>query len=140
MPATPGNPAEPNGPTYKILLVDDNAQDHDVYPDAFSDTGKNVEVKKFIHGEALFTYLQQLDASAYPNVIVLDQVSGPPPAIDILKQLKNDPRYVRIPVIIHSSILSKQLKEELLKDGAEEFTESKSVMEAVKKFVHQLRN
>ena len=137
MIATPGNPPEPSSTTFKILLVDEAAADRQVLV-SFTDAGKQFEVIKFLLGESLFTYLQQIDPSSYPNVIVLDRVSGTLSAFDILQKLKNDPKYVHIPVIIHSSILSAELKAELLKDGAEEFTESGSVMEAVKKFIHQL--
>ena len=139
MIATPGYPAESGNTAFKILLVDDAAEDRNVLA-SFTDAGKQFEVIKFFLGETLFTYLQQIDQSLYPNVIVIDRVSGTLSAFDILQKLKSDPKYVHIPVIIHSSILSAELKAELLKDGAEEFTDSGSAMEVVKKFVHQLNH
>ena len=135
----PGQP-EPSSSTFKILLVDAAAADYEDFADAFKDTGNQIEVIKFFLGETLFTYLQEIEPASYPNIIVLDHVSGTLSAFDILQQLKSDPKYARIPVLIHSTILSAELKEELLKEGAEELREKESMLDALKQYVQQLRD
>ena len=139
MIATPGKRPEPSSTTFKILLVDGVAANYEDFADAFKDTGNQIEVIKFSLGETLFTYLQEIEPASYPNIIVLDQVNGTLSAFEILQQLKSDPKYVHIPVLIHSTILSAELKEELLKDGAEELREKESMLDALKQYVQRLR-
>ena len=61
-----------NGIPFSILIVEDDEDDRWIIDQAFIEIGYEAEVKKFINGEALFHYLEKIDNSVYPSLIVLD--------------------------------------------------------------------
>jgi len=107
-----------DGLPFSILAVDDDEDDRLIIDEAFKEIGYEAEVKKFIDGYALLRYLKEIDASAYPSLIVLDNTLDRLKATDILSSLKNDPRYAHIPVIFYTGSLSPAKKQELLSKGA----------------------
>src|SRR5688572_22114262 len=127
------------GTVYKIVFVDDEAESREI--DQFlSDIGRQFDVVNITNGRSLFEYLHKTDESLFPNVIVLDRISGEMNALDILQQLKKNAELAKIPVIIHSCILSDRLKTELLEDGAEEMRQTKSVLDALKQLLSRQNN
>jgi hypothetical protein len=56
------------GIPFEILLVDHDADDRFFMDEAFKQVGYEAEVKKFITGEHLFRYLEQIDPSLYPSL------------------------------------------------------------------------
>src|SRR5687768_952270 len=98
-----------NGIPFEILLVDDDEDDRLFIDEAFQDIGYAAEIKKFKNGAALLRYLEQIDPSLYPSVIVLDNCIEGMNATDIIKKIKDNILYAKIPIIIYSSLLSPQM-------------------------------
>ena len=111
------------GLPFEILIVDDDEDDRYFINEAFIEIGYGAEVKKFITGKDLLHYLQQIDQSLYPSLIVLDDQLPGLDSLDILSILKADPLYRHIPVIVYSGILSPARKKELLIHGAHAYIE-----------------
>ena len=61
-----------DGLPFTILVVDDDPDDRELIDEAFKEIDYEAEVKKFIDGKALITYMQQVSPSMYPSLIVLD--------------------------------------------------------------------
>lgn len=106
------------GIPFSILIVEDDPDDRVIIDEAFIEIGYEPEVKKFINGEMLLRYLEKIDNSLYPSLIVLDNTLPKMNAADLLKILKADPRFKKIPIVIYSTTISPQKKEELMALGA----------------------
>src|SRR5215213_5483281 len=117
-----------NGIPFTILIVEDDEDDRWIIDQAFKEIDYEAEVKKFINGEMLFNYLEQVDRSLYPSLIVLDNTLPTLNAADILSMLKKDPRYTKIPVVVYSSSMSPQKRDSLLAMGAHGCMEKGSMM------------
>ena len=75
------------GLPFSILVVDDDADDRMNIDEAFQEIGSEAEVKKFIDGEGLLRYLEEIESSVYPSLIVLDHTLTVLEAADILPQI-----------------------------------------------------
>ena len=105
----------------KILLVEDSKPIRIENGSALHEAGYDVICAE--DGEAALEMAQEKK----PDLILLDMIlpkmSGP----QVLKQLKQDPKTAKIPVVVVSSLTEKN-REKLMEDGAEDYIEKNSVM------------
>jgi response regulator RpfG family c-di-GMP phosphodiesterase len=104
-----------NGLPYSIVMVEDDEDDRIIIDEAFRQIGYEPQVKKFPEGEYLLNYLEHINPSQYPSLIVLDNTLPKLEASDMIAILKKNPLYKNIPVIIYTTIISPD-KEKQLKD------------------------
>ena len=102
---------------YRILLVEDDADDRYIMHQAFQELSFGDEVKMFSSGEELNTYLQHLSPSAFPELIVLDYNMPALNGAELAIQLKKQPGYKAIPVVLYSTGMSPKMKRDLLASG-----------------------
>jgi CheY-like chemotaxis protein len=107
-----------NGIPFSILVVEDDADDRLILDEAFKQIGYEAEIKKFISGEEMLLYLEKIDATLYPSLIILDNTLPKLDASEILSILKKNPLYKNIPVVIYTTAISPRKKESLLALGA----------------------
>jgi CheY-like chemotaxis protein len=126
-----------NGLPFSIVVVEDDEDDRVFIDDAFKEIDYVNNVKKFIDGKMLFDYMEKIDASLYPSLIVLDNTLPKLDAADILTLLKNNGAYQHIPVVVYTTLLPPSKGESLMKLGAyacfEKGTSMDSIVELVKK-------
>src|SRR5215207_6174600 len=120
-----------NGLPFTILIVEDDADDRFIIDEAFKQIGYEAEVKKFMSGESLFRYLNEIKTNVYPSLIVLDNTLPKMDASDILLLLKKDTRFHKIPVVVYTSTASPQKKEQPLAHGAYACIEKGALMDEV---------
>lgn len=106
------------GLAFSILVVDDDEDDRALIDEAFMEIGAGAEVKKFTDGKMLFRYLEQVEPSLYPSLIVLDNTLPELDATDIISRLKAHTGYKDIPVVIYTTALSPVKEQKLLSLGA----------------------
>jgi CheY-like chemotaxis protein len=128
------------GIPFSILIVEDDDDDRVIIDEAFIEIGYEAEVKKFINGEMMLHYLEKIGPSLYPSLIVLDNTLPKLNATKILGLLKKDPRFSAIPVIIYSTSISPQKKQELLSKGAYACIEKASLMHDVVALAKELKS
>jgi CheY-like chemotaxis protein len=128
------------GLPFPILLVDDDEDDRIIIDEAFTQIGCQAHIKKFINGKALLDYLEKIDPSTFPSLIVLDNTLPAPNAIDVLSILKSNSRLKSIPVIVYTSSLPPSKKERLLAKGAFACIEKGSTAKAIIGFAKDLRD
>jgi CheY-like chemotaxis protein len=104
--------------TFKILVVEDDADDRYILDEAFTIIEYQAEIKKFTDGEHLLEYLAKIEQSQYPSLIVLDNWLPKLDALSMLLLLKQGPLYKNIPVIVYGTEISPQRKNKLLSMGA----------------------
>ena len=106
------------GLPFHILVVEDDPDDRLIIDEAFKEIGYEGEVKKLPDGDYLLQYLETIEPSLYPSLIVLDNFLPKADALTILTQLKAHPAYKKIPVIVYTTAVSPMRKERLLAAGA----------------------
>jgi CheY-like chemotaxis protein len=128
------------GIPFLILIVEDDDEDREIIDEAFIEIGFEAEVKKFINGEMMLQYLEKLEASLYPSLIVLDNTLPKLNATEILVLLKKDQRFSAIPVIIYTTSVSPQKKQQLLSLGAYACIEKAALMHDVVTLARELKS
>jgi CheY-like chemotaxis protein len=129
-----------NGLPFSILLVDDDSDDREIIDEAFKEIGYDTEVKKFINGKALLHYLESVEPTLYPCLIVLDNTLPELDANDLLVLLKENPAYKDIPVVIYTTMLTPFKKEQLTSKGAYACLQKGSTMTEVIRLAEELRH
>jgi CheY-like chemotaxis protein len=102
---------------YRILLVEDDADDRYIMHQAFSELSFDGEVKMFCSGQELFGYLEQLPPQSLPGLFVLDYNMPAINGAELALFLRRHPLYQEIPVVLYSTGMSPKLKQELLQHG-----------------------
>lgn len=99
----------------KILLIEDDPFLIDIYQTKLKE--KNFEVFLAENGKEVFDILKEKK----PDLILLDIVLPYIDGWEVLKKIKNDPKFKDIKVIIMSNLSQKQEIEKGLKLGAEKY-------------------
>jgi len=128
-----------SGLPFTILVVEDDEEDRDIIDEAFKQIGYEAEVKKFIDGYSLFRYLEQLEPSVYPSLIVLDNSLPRLNVEDILRRIKEDDRFKNLPVVIYSGSVSESKKDRLMQMGAYNIIQKEGSMQAIVEIAQQLK-
>src|SRR6476620_4607456 len=120
-----------NGINFSILLVDDDAEDRQIIDEAFVEIDNACDIKKFVSGTDLLSYLEKVGPELYPSLIVIDYNMPGLSATELLGILKQNEAYKDIPVIIYSSHCTASKKAELQALGAYDFVEKGDTMKAI---------
>lgn len=86
--------------TLSILLIDDSAGECELFRQAMTHAGFNGQVDVSHDGRGAFAQLDQHSQSSEPALILLDLKLRGEEGIDVLKQFKQHPRYMLIPIVI----------------------------------------
>lgn len=108
---------------HKILVVDDDKEDHLILQEYFKDAGIEENLIRFAeNGRNALDYLSHLAADEeLPNLIVLDLNMPIMNGTQTLLYLKQEPRYKKIPVIIFSTSENENEKRKCLSFGATDY-------------------
>ena len=129
-----------HGITFSILVVDDDEDDRFILDEAFKEIGYDSEVRKFLSGEYLFKYLEKIDSSLYPALIVLDNTLPGMDATEIVSLLRNNAAYKEIPVVIHTTAISPEKQKTLSALGVEAVIVKGAEMNEIIKIARKLKN
>jgi CheY-like chemotaxis protein len=103
----------------KILMVDDDLEDRFLMEDSFKEIGVNDVLHFEENGENALNYLEQsFCMDSLPCLIILDLNMPKMNGTQILRLLKGNDKFIKIPVIIFSTSLNAIEKEECLRLGA----------------------
>jgi CheY-like chemotaxis protein len=106
----------------KILVVDDDLEDHLILLEYFKEMGNDQHVKFLENGQRAITYLEQLTEDCLlPKLIVLDLNMPILNGTQTLLQIKRDSRLKHIPIIIFSTSENENEKRKCLSFGALEY-------------------
>jgi CheY-like chemotaxis protein len=104
---------------YKILVVDDDYDDHLILFDYFKDAGIHEEVKFVDNGKKAIEYLEAIDnEDALPRLVIMDLNMPIQNGTQTLMQMKQSTRFRYIPVIIFSTSENDTEKRKCLSFGA----------------------
>src|SRR6187402_104913 len=105
----------------RILVVDDDIEDHLILREYFTEAGleKNVSFKE--NGEEAIAYLKSLPAKGLPQLIVLDLNMPLMNGMETLAILKDHSELKEIAVVIYSTSSSETEREKCLAMGATDY-------------------
>lgn len=129
---------------YRILLVEDDADDRYIMHQAFEELSFGDQVKMFSSGEDLNTYLNNLSSSGFPELIVLDYNMPALNGAELALSLKKHPEFQTIPVVLYSTGMSPKMQRDLLNAGVlhcyEKGMEYREVMKLAATFADLVNN
>lgn len=103
----------------KILLVEDDADDVELFGYALDDSAVICQLSVIMQGDQVISFLET--QPVLPDVIVLDLNLPRVPGRELLSLLKANPRYQTIPVVILTTTSAREEREACLALGAEQF-------------------
>ncbi|GGS11506.1 response regulator [Deinococcus sedimenti] len=87
-----------------VLLVDDNPADCTLAEEAFAALEQPVNIKIIQHGQDALHWLQaQARAGELPDVVILDVNMPGLSGLDVLREIRNDPEFRHLPVVMLST-------------------------------------
>ena len=124
----------------KILVVDDDKEDHLILQEYFSDSGIDKNVRFVENGIKALEYLEATDDNRLPKLIVLDLNMPLLNGSQTLLQLKQSSRLKNIPVIIYSTSESENEKRKCLGFGAIDYLVKPVTMEEGQRMVDRFKS
>ena len=113
-----------NGPT-TILMLEPDTDDRFITTSVISEFPYQLKLEFVNYGEEIFNYLGhcQEKGDALPSLILLSLTSRLQEGMDVLKQLKANPLYNHIPVIVLTGVKQTAVVKECYALGASSFIE-----------------
>jgi CheY-like chemotaxis protein len=102
---------------FRILLVEDDADDRYIMHQAFEELAFQEDVRMFSSGDQLLYYLEQLNPASFPELIVLDYNMPALNGAELALHLKKSEIFRSIPVVLYSTGMSPKMQQELLASG-----------------------
>lgn len=118
---------------HKIVLIDDDIEDHGIFNNSLHQL--NHQIKNFTSAKTALYYLNRLQRTDHPSIIVTDFEMAEMNGMAVLQIVKESPLLYHIPVIVYSSRMNNTLQQRLKASGAAGcFTKSKE-LEDLKEFL-----
>jgi CheY-like chemotaxis protein len=105
----------------KILLVDDDIDDMEMFADAVKQVEPEVQIEHSLNGKLAYEALQR--SSSLPNYMFVDLNMPVMGGVELLSVVKSNTRLKGIPVIIYSTTIRDQQRVQLKLNGADGFIE-----------------
>ena len=122
MPTQPENKKAAPGTNSKLILVgEDDLDDQEFLKEVFVSINESFSLIFASNGPQVLTLLENFDDEQLPCLIVLDYNMPGSNGAEILKELKNNPKYDSIPKIIWSTSGSDTYKDICLELGANDY-------------------
>jgi CheY-like chemotaxis protein len=123
----------------KILVVDDDKEDHMILHEYFTESGIDNNVLFVENGIKAMEYLNTTEDKELPKLVVLDLNMPLLNGSQTLLQLKQNMRLKNIPVIIYSTSESENEKRKCLSFGAIDYMVKPVTMEEGQRMVDKFK-
>lgn len=121
----------------KILLVDDDEDDRQIFTDIVRDVDPEAEVEYAENGLEMIARLDKMPHDELPGMIILDQNMPRMTGKESLIYLKESPRFNHIPTIVYSTYQVRDFYQECLELGAQDVVAKPDTMQAYREMVEQ---
>ncbi len=123
-----------------ILIAEDDADDRFLLESAFRENGFNDTLRFVENGIELMEYLQNGTEVKMPRFILLDLNMPKKDGREVLKEIKQNPDFKKIPVIIFSTTNNEQEMKRCYELGANSYITKPNSFESLIKTVAALRS
>jgi two-component system response regulator len=83
-----------------VLLIDDNPEDVRFARETLEESGQLGHLDVIADGEEAMEYLDNLSAEGMPDVILLDLYLPKKSGLEIMRVIKNDPKFKSTPIVL----------------------------------------
>lgn len=104
-----------------ILIADDDEEDLELMEEAILGTESNALLHKVKNGKALIEFLQKTNPNQLPHLIIMDYNMPELNGAEVLSQLRSQPHYSSIPVVVLSTSNAPLHQQECKANGASEY-------------------
>lgn len=104
-----------------ILIGEDDIDDQEFLKEIFASIDNTFSVVFASNGSGILHYLEEREEKQLPCLLILDYNMPELNGVQVLKELKNNPRYHSIPKIIWSTSRSAAYRDTCLKLGAQDY-------------------
>lgn len=128
---------------FRILIAEDDMDDRFLLKKAFEETGVNEEIAFVENGIQLMEYLQQsrqAQQQNYPKLILLDLNMPRMDGKQVLKILKEDPQFKKIPVVVFTTSRNEVIINKCYEMGANTYIIKPVSFEGLLSIVQQLKS
>lgn len=133
--------ANPEKRNYFLLLAEDDLDDQELIIELIGQIDKRWRVGRTFNGHQALRYLDRLQPSAYPDLILLDYKMPGLTGEEVLDQLAIQKKYQAIPKVILTSTQPGLEKERCLAAGAAQYlVKSQKASEMKAMLTHVLEN
>jgi CheY-like chemotaxis protein len=119
----------------KILLVDDDADDRQIFEELLHEIDEETTVENAENGLEMVAMLNNRPDDELPGLIILDQNMPRMTGKESLVFLKTHPRYKNIPTIVYSTYQVRDFYRECLDLGAEDVVAKPDTMQAYREMI-----
>jgi CheY-like chemotaxis protein len=112
-----------------IWLVDDDAEDLDLFQDALNRNGYRGETSHIDSGNLLVKMLEQSPPELLPSVIVLDLNMHLKNGYEVMRDIKLNPKFRNIPVIILSGSSDTDEEAKCLEAGCDRYWQKPNALD-----------
>lgn len=121
----------------KILLVDDDADDRQIFEELLHELDPDSIVNNAENGLEMVAMLNNAADDELPGLIILDQNMPRMTGKESLVFLKGQPRYKDIPTIVYSTYQVRDFYQECLEMGAQDVVAKPDTMQAYREMIEQ---
>ena len=121
----------------KIVLVDDDADDRQIFEEILRDIDPEARVITAENGLDMIALLDKMPDEELPDMIILDQNMPRMTGKESLIFLKESPRYQNISTIVYSTYQVKDFCQECLELGAQDVVSKPDTMQAYREMIEQ---
>ena len=121
----------------KILLVDDDADDRQIFEEILHEIDPDSIVNNAENGLEMVAILNNAADDDLPGLIILDQNMPRMTGKESLVFLKGQPRYRDIPTIVYSTYQVRDFYQECLELGAQDVVAKPDTMQSYREMIEQ---
>lgn len=121
----------------KIVLVDDDADDRQIFEEVLREIDPEAEVVNAENGLEMVALLDKMTDDDLPDMIILDQNMPKMTGKESLVFLKESRRYSHISTIVYSTYQIKDFYQECLELGAQDVVAKPDTMQAYREMIEQ---
>lgn len=121
----------------KILLVDDDADDRQIFEELLREIDDETVVENAENGLEMVAMLNNAADEDLPGLVILDQNMPRMTGKESLVYLKTHPRFRNIPTIVYSTYQVKDFYRECLNLGAQDVVAKPDTMQAYREMIEQ---
>lgn len=118
-----------------IILVDDDSDESYLFNEAIEHAGLSIVLKSIPNGNQLYDYLQN---NATPDLIFLDINMPYKDGLESLKEIRNNPAYADLRIIIYSTSKLREMVKACYIAGADLFVVKPEDFDGMVKVVHKV--
>ncbi len=121
----------------RIMLVDDDADDREIFKLAISQINGGLDLKMFTNGKEIIDYMRGANR-VLPNLLFLDLNMPSMNGIECLKEIKQDPGLRHITVIVYSTSSSEKDIKQTFLEGANIYLNKPADFETLKNSIKKI--